>query len=228
MIDDKSIMAITLARGGSKGIPKKNLAVINGKSLLERAIECGKSKLVDLHYVSSDCEEILAEAERLGAKTIFRPKELASDTASSAAAIDHVLSEIGYACYIVEIMCTSPFKSSKDVEAVIHKLHTTQCDSVVGVVRILDHHPARVKYIEDDILKDFFPEKKESRRQDLEPHAYVRNGSLYAFTYEAFQKYKSRYGGIVKPYIMTETQSINIDEPHDLLLAQMIGQRDNL
>ncbi len=171
----------------------------------------------------------MAIAKELGATTVKRPEELATDTASSAVAIEHVLKAVGcHADYIVEIMCTSPFKTEDDVDNVIEKLNATQSDSVVGVVRIYDHHPARVKYIENDILMDFFPEKKESRRQDLEPAAYVRNGSIYAFTYESFQKYKSRYGGIVRPYIMTEVQSINIDEPHDLMMAQMIGEKNNL
>lgn len=229
MIDKKLVVAITLARGGSKSIPNKNLAVVNGKSLLERAVECGKAALVDEHYVSSDSPEILSEANRLGARTILRPAELAQDDTTSAAAIAHALNVVSLKIdYVVEIMCTSPFKTALDVDAVVKKLHDTQADSVVGVVRIYDHHPARLKYIENDVLVNFFPEKKESRRQDLEPAAYVRNGSLYAFTHDAFLKYNSRYGGIVRPYIMTETQSINIDEPMDLTLAQIVGEKYGL
>lgn len=246
MIDKKRVVAITLARGGSKGIPNKNLAVINGKSLLERAIECGKATLVDEHWVSTDSPEILNEAKRLGVQTILRPEELAQDNTPSSAAIAHAIHIIHSSSntglyansahkfshlptdYIVEIMCTSPFKTSQDVDNVIKKLHETKADSVVGVVRIYDHHPARLKYIEDDQLVNFFPEKKESRRQDLEPAAYVRNGSLYAFTHEAFVRYKSRYGGIVRPYIMTDMQSINIDEPMDLTLAQIVGEKYGL
>jgi len=229
MIDNKLVTAITLARGGSKSIPNKNLAVVNGRNLLQRAIECGReSKLVDQHYVSSDSFEILAEAKKHGAIPLTRPTELAQDTTSSAAAISDFVQKTISEGYIVEIMCTSPFKTHYDVDAIVKKLHETRADSVVGVVRIFDHHPSRLKYIEDDILMNFFPEKKESRRQDLEPAAYVRNGSLYAFTYESFVKYKSRYGGICRPYIMTEMQSINIDEPPDLILAQIMGEKYGL
>lgn len=224
----KRIIAITLARGGSKGIPNKNLAIINNRSLLQRAIDCGKSPLIDVHYVSSDSDQILDEAARFGAIPIKRPDELATDTSSSAAAIEHVLSKTAEADCVIEIMCTSPFKTTEHVEGVLRKLVLTGADSVVGVVRIYDHHPARVKYIVDDQLMNFFPETKESRRQDLLPEAFVRNGSLYAFTHASFQKYKSRYGGIVRPYIMSDVHSLNIDEPFDLTLARLIGEQHNL
>lgn len=228
MIETKSVIAITLARGGSKGIPNKNLAIINNKSLLQRAIECGRSKYIDSHYVSSDSEKILSEAKNFGAKTIIRPPEFAYDTSSSFSAIEHALNLIEKPDYVIEIMCTSPFKTQIDVDSIIEKLHSTQADAVVGVTRIYDHHPARLKYIENDVLVNFFPEKKESRRQDLEPHAYVRNGSLYAFTYNSFVKYQSRYGGIVRPYIMDDITSINIDEPNDLILAKIIGEKHGI
>jgi CMP-N-acetylneuraminic acid synthetase len=227
MIKDKKVLAITLARGGSKGIPNKNLAVINGRSLLQRAIECGKSSYIDKHVVSSDSEEILKEAERFGAIPLLRPTDLASDFASSAVAIAHVL-ETYTADYIVEIMCTSPFKKLEHVEAIIQKLHQTGTDSVVGVKRLYDHHPARVKYIVDDQLMNFFPETKESRRQDLLPEAYVRNGSIYAFTLDAFQRYRSRYGGITRPYVMSDIESLNIDEPLDLTVARLLGEQHGL
>jgi CMP-N-acetylneuraminic acid synthetase len=229
MIDDKKIIGITLARGGSKSIKNKNLAVINGKSLLERAINCGiNSKYIDEYYVSSDCDIILKEAERLGAKTIKRPAVFASDIATSASAIEHAL--LRKECdYCIEIMCTSPFKNSEDVDNCILKLHETQADSVVAVKRIYDHHPSRVKYIENDELKDFYPEIRESRRQDLLPESYVRCGSAYAFTIDSFRKTRSRYGGpIVRPYIMNEKTSINIDEEIDLIIAEYLGKKYDL
>lgn len=230
MIEGKIVSGITLARGGSKTIPNKNLVVINGRSLLRRAVECGvKSKYIDAHFVSSDSATILQEAGKYGGHPILRPEEFAGDTASSAAAIEHALEFLRLdTSYIVEIMCTSPFKTVEDVDAVIEKLHRTGADSVVAVCRVYDHHPARLKYIVDDMLVNFFPEKKESRRQDLEPAAYVRNGAIYAFTVEAFRKYKSRYGGITRPYIMPEERSINIDEPMDLTMAQIIGEKYGL
>jgi len=219
-------ISITLARGGSKSIPKKNLAIVGGKTLLERTCNSAKIKEIDAHYVSSDCEEILRAAENYGSIPVFRPSNLATDTTSSAEAIEHLLNGLKQPpTNVIELMCTSPFKTQDDVKQCLSILEFGGCDSVVGVCRVYDHHPSRLKYIEDNILVNFFPEKKESRRQDLEPAAYVRNGSIYVFKYKSFVKYKSRYGGIVKPYVMDEKRSINIDEELDLELAQILAKK---
>jgi CMP-N,N'-diacetyllegionaminic acid synthase len=219
-------IAVTLARGGSKSIPKKNLAVVGNKTLLERTCNAAKIKEISNHYVSSDCDEILKAAESYGSIPVFRPATLATDTTSSADAIEHLLGLFeSHPDNVIELMCTSPFKTQEDVKQCLSILELGECDSVVGVCRVYDHHPARLKYIENNVLVDFFPEKKESRRQDLTPAAYVRNGSIYAFKYTSFVKYKSRYGGIVCPYIMDEKKSINIDEELDLELAQILAKK---
>ena len=124
--------------------------------------------------------------------------------------------------YIVEIMCTNPLKTIGDIDGVIEKLDKTNADSVVSVVRIWDNHPSRVKYIEGDRLKDFYPEPPESRRQDLTPEAYVRNGSIYAMTFEQLKIKQNRLGEDTRPYIMPEDRTINIDEPIDLKLAELM------
>lgn len=233
MINQFRVYGVILARGGSKSIPNKNLAIVNGKSLLQRTIDVGLgSKYIDHLFISSDSDEIKSHVntEPSRHKTfIERPPELATDTASSADAIIHLVENYTspITCdIIIELMCTSPFKTSQDVNSCIEKLVATKADSVVAVTRLLDHHPARVKYIENDILVNFFPEKKESRRQDLLPEAYVRNGSIYAFTRKSLLENKSRYGGIVRPYIMEPNRSINIDEPNDLILANLIGEQN--
>jgi CMP-N-acetylneuraminic acid synthetase len=228
MIGTKKVVGITLARGGSKSITKKNLVKIGGISLLERTIrEVLDSKIVDLYLVSTDCQEtknVCAKYDKV--VVIDRPKDLAKDTTSSFDSIYHALEEIDFDFnYVVEVMCTNPLKKSSDIDSCLKMLaEDNDADSVVSVSRIMDHHPSRVKYIEDGFLKDFYPEVKESRRQDLFPHAYVRNGAIYAFTKEAFYKYRSRYGGNVKAYIMEK--SINIDEPIDLIVARKIMESE--
>jgi len=126
-------------------------------------------------------------------------------------------------------MCTNPLKSVEDIDGVIEKLDETKADSVVSVVRIWDNHPSRVKYIEGDKLIDFYPEIPESRRQDLTPPAYVRNGSIYAMTFEQLKIKQQRLGEDTRPYIMPEERTINIDEPKDLELAKLmiLKQGDN-
>jgi len=228
------ILAVTLARGGSKGIPNKNMYDINGRPLLYYTInEVKKSKYITDYFVSSDSDDILKYSKLQGCNTIKRPDELASDEASSADALLHALdiaSVAGRHKYslqdpydlIVEIMATNPLKTVEDIDAVIEKLVQTKADSVVSVVQVQDHHPSRLKYIQDDQLKDFYPEPTESRRQDLTPNAYIRNGSIYATTIESFRTHKRRLGPDTRPYIMSEDHTVNIDRLMDLHLAEII------
>ena len=123
---------------------------------------------------------------------------------------------------IVELMATNPLKTAHDIDRVIEKLVTTGSDSVVSVVRVWDAHPSRVKYIENDRLMDFYPEVPESRRQDLSPPAYIRNGSIYATTRESLISTGLRLGPVTRPYVMPSERSINIDEPIDLYVAQAV------
>tara|TARA_Y100000996_G_C22398971_1_gene592329 strand:+ start:164 stop:835 length:672 start_codon:yes stop_codon:yes gene_type:complete len=221
MINNKSVLAITLARGGSKGIPKKNIIDIHGKPLLQYTIdEVKKSKYIDHYVVSTDDVEIENLCKKL--KTTYFQRQKASDTQSSADALCEVQQVMNKFDYVVEIMCTNPLKKVKDIDGVIEKLDETGADSVVSVVRIWDNHPSRVKYIENDKLKDFYPEPPESRRQDLTPAAYVRNGSIYAMTYEQLKIKQNRLGDDTRPYIMSEKRTINIDEPIDLELARIM------
>jgi len=221
MIGDKKVLAITLARGGSKRVPKKNIADINGKSLLQYTIdEVKKSKYIDNYIVSTDDKDIENLCRKL--KTTYFQREPAGDTQTTADGLLEVIQNTDKYDYVVEIMCTNPLKTTEDIDRVIEKLYDTQSDSVVSVVRIWDNHPSRVKYIEGDKLTDFYPEIPESRRQDLTPPAYVRNGSIYAMTYEQITENKMRLGDDTRPYIMPEERTINIDEPIDLELARIM------
>ena len=127
--------------------------------------------------------------------------------------------------YVVEVMCTNPLKTIEDIDNVIEKLDDTGADSVVSVVRVWDNHPLRIKYIENDRLKNFYgdenPDIQNTRRQDLTPPAYVRNGSIYAMTYEQMVDKGLRIGEDVRPYIMDEQNSVNLDEPLDLEIAKI-------
>tara|TARA_R100000808_G_C2131685_1_gene140759 strand:+ start:205 stop:882 length:678 start_codon:yes stop_codon:yes gene_type:complete len=223
MIGNKKVLAVTLARGGSKKIPRKNIIDINGKPLLGYTTEVvQKSKYVDAHIVSTDDTEISIVAQLCGASVHMRDPSLALDTTTSAAALLDVAKKHPDYDYVVEVMATNPLKTTEDLDNVIKKLYDTGADSVVSVVRIWDQHPSRVKYIKDDKLMDFYPEIPESRRQDLTPAAYVRNGSIYATTMKSFLEHKVRLGPDTRPHIMSEENTINIDEPRDLELARIL------
>lgn len=228
-----NVLGVTLARGGSKGVPRKNLRVLAGKPLIQYSIsEALKSKMLTDYVVSTDDSEIQDFALSLGAQAPFlRPAELASDTASSADALIHAvkfMEDVVGQKYeiVVEIMSTNPFKTHRDIDGCISKLQRTGANAVVAVHQIFDSHPRRIKKIENDRLVDFcVSEIPESRRQDLKPEAFLRSGSIYAVRKEFLLNSKARYDNEnTRPYILDANRVINIDEEKDFLLAETLIQ----
>lgn len=230
MISKPKILGITLARGGSKSIPKKNIRVIAGHPLIAYTIaEARRSKLLSRFIVSSDDDEIRRVAIEYGAEAPFRrPMELSTDTASALSADLHALnwaeSDEGTTYdYVVELMVTNPMKTAEDIDAALTKLINTGADSVIGVTKLDDHHPIRIKKIVDDRLVDFcLPEIPETHRQQLKPDAFIRNGAIYAVKRDeivAGRRY-GQYGS--RPYVMSADNSVNIDGPMDVLVAEAL------
>ena len=222
---------MTLARGGSKSIPHKNIYPILGVPLIAyTVIEATRSRFPMDYIVSTDDEETADCARTYGAEVPFlRPADLSSDQATSAAAVIHALQwmeEDRGKKYdiVIELMCTNPMKTSEDIDGVLQKLIDTDSDSVIAVVRLYDHHPMRVKKIEDDRLVDFCVyEKPENRRQDLQPPAYIRNGSIYAVKRDVLLETGARYGTTnSRPYVMSDQATVNLDAPIDVLVAEAL------
>ena len=221
MINGKTVMGITLARGGSKGIPQKNVIDVNGKPLIQYTIdEAKKSEYIDNYIVSTDDEDIKMVCREL--EQTYFDRSTAEDTQKSSDGLLEVLRVMDKPDYIVEIMCTNPLKTVEDIDGVIKKLDIMGVDSVCSVVRVWDYHPSRVKFIEGNKMVDVYPEVLESRRQDLTPPAYIRNGSIYAMTWNHLRMNETRYDKNTVPYMMPEERTINIDEPIDLELARIM------
>jgi CMP-N,N'-diacetyllegionaminic acid synthase len=203
------------------------MSMIAGVPLIRHTIDqVRKSRHIDRYIVSSDDEETIEYCTSLAVEVHRRSERSSSDTATSAEAIAEVIKDCLVSSHmIVEVMCTNPLKTVDDIDGAIEKLVVTGADAVVTVTRVWDHHPSRLKYIENDRLCDFYPEVPESRRQDLTPSAYVRNGSVYAFTLASFVETGRRLGRDVRPLVMDEKRSINIDEPIDLEVARLIIER---
>jgi CMP-N-acetylneuraminic acid synthetase len=223
------ILGIILARGGSKSVPKKNIRLLAGTPLIGYSIIEGlKSERITRLVVSTDSNEIAGIALEYGADVPFvRPAHLATDTASSKDclkhAVEYVESEEGCSYdYVVELMCTNPLKNTEDIDAVLEKLISTGADSVIGVSRVYDQHPARIKKIHNDRIVDFcVPEPIDSRRQDLSPAAYIRNGSIYAMTRDVLMVRDMRYGTAdSRPYIFPSERTVNIDSEADWYVAE--------
>jgi len=225
------VLGVTLARGGSKGIVRKNIRPLGGVPLIAHTIREGlKSRFISRLVVSTDDEEIATVSKGYGADVPFiRPASLATDTASSRDCLQHAVAfaedeEGRYYDYVVELMCTNPFKTVEDIDGVMDKLIATGADSVIGVVQLDDHHPARAKRIINDRIIDFcVPEPIDARRQDLEPLAYIRNGSIYAMQRNVLMVAGYRYGTPnSRPYVFPPERSVNLDSEADWFRAEWI------
>ena len=216
------VLAVILARGGSKGIPKKNIIDLNGHPLMSYSIHASLNcNLISKTIVSTDDIKIAKIANAYGAETPFlRSKFLSRDKTTSADSLrDAVLKTENYFKtkydYVVELPCVAPFRTSEDIEKSIKKLILEKYDSVISYVATGEKHPTRLKRIKGNFVENFckeFPEsKKHSRRQDFEP-CYIRNGV----------KMKNREGNISAPFIMPIEKSINIDEKFDLEIARLM------
>ncbi len=226
-----NILGITLARGGSKSVPLKNIRPILKKPLIYYTIkEAKKSKLLSDYIVSTDHEKISEISKKYGANVPFiRPSNLSKDNTTSVASLQHAVKfmenkkRIKYD-YIIEIMCTNPLKKVIDIDSCIKKIIRTKADTVIAVHQLYDHHPLRIKKIENDKIVDFcLKEKLETRRQDLKPNAFIRSGSIYAIKRNHLMKENKRYGSRnSRPYILPPERTINIDNEIDVLVAEQL------
>ena len=215
-------IAIIPARGGSKGIPRKNVIDIAGKPMLAWNIEAAQaSQFVDAVYVSTDDPEIAEVATRYGAGVIQRPEGLSGDTATSESALVHALQtleEQGVSSELLLFMqCTSPLTSTTDVDAAIQKLMDEQADSCVTVT---DFHYFVWKENEDGTADGINHDKRfRPRRQDREPQ-FVENGAIYVMKTAGFLDANHRFFGKTVLSEMPQERCFEIDEPADLLIAE--------
>jgi len=227
MSEDKSeytVLGVIPARGGSKGIPKKNVKPLLGRPLLAYTVDSAKkSKRLTHLVVSTDDAEIAEVARGLGVEVVDRPEELSRDATPTLPAIQHALDVVEPKCgrfdYVFVLQATSPFRTADDIDQAIDLLRTSKAESVIGVVRVFDNHPARIKKIRNGRLEAFdTPEPEGIRRQDLPP-AYLRNGAVYVVRRDVIDR-GSLVGEDQCPYEMPAARSINIDEPLDFALAE--------
>lgn len=227
----QKVLGITLARGGSKSVPGKNIAVLNGKPMLAYTIEEAlKSRYVTRYVVSSDSDEVLEIAREYGADVIKRPEYLAQDDTPTWDALKHALdyceSDVLYGI-IADIRCTNPLKTVDDIDGAILKLVKTGADSVIGVSKLDDHHPYRIKRLFKDRILDFGGiEPSGFNRQDLKPDAYIRNGSIYVSRRAAFMEgVHIRGSDETRPWVMPPERSVNVDTELDMLLVDTLLRR---
>lgn len=229
-------LGIILARGGSKGIPRKNIRLLDGIPLIAHTIRAAlDSGVIDKLVVSTDSKEIAKIAQEHGAEVPFmRPAALAGDTVWSRDALKHAVLECEKIFgrqwkYVMELPCIAPLRGSIHIQEAFQMLSKNAVDSVTSVCRVWDKHPVRMKRINEGLLSDFcseYPEGEGSRRQELEP-CYIRNGAIYAMTRDCIVEKFSRHGDKCMAYVMDEEFSVNIDTNIDFDIAnQYLARQD--
>lgn len=219
MIEGKKILAIIPARGGSKGLPRKNLLEAGGKPLIAWTIEEGlKSAYIDRLILSSEDPEIMATAKKWGCEVPFsRPPELADDKAATADVVLDALAKIKEQYdYVVLLQPTSPLRSSDDIDLCIKECHESGATSCVTVTKS-DKSPFWMFFL--DAQKRMEPvieaAKRPTRRQDL-PNAYTLNGAVYVVNREWFQENGVFVDKHSIAHVMPKDRSIDIDSEDDL------------
>ena len=230
------ILCVLQVRGGSKGVPRKNIRKVNGKPLMTWTIESAKkSNVFDSIWVSSDSDEILEVGRQEEVNTIKRPEELSGDEVLSVDSLHWVVGEIEKLKettydYVVELPVVCPLRNEDHIREAVNKLITTDADSVISVTQMTDKHPVRMKRItDDDLIEDFcseYPEGDAGRRQDLEP-CYIRNGGIYSMKRDTLINEKTRHGKVSRPYVMEDKYSVNIDNEMDLKLTEIMLKEIN-
>ena len=224
MNPETKVLAIVPARGGSKGIPGKNIVPLAGKPLIAYTIEQAlATPRVTRLVVSTDSEAIAAVAREHGAEVVDRPADLSGDVAPSESALLHVLEHLtegeGYdPDLVVFLQATSPLRSASDIEQAIATLEREHADSLFSAGPshgfVWRNGPAGVVPLNYD-------PKLRPRRQEA-PEDLVENGSIYVFKPWVLRQLGCRLGGAVTFYRMDEFDSLQIDEPGDIPIVEFL------
>ena len=229
MINGKKVLAIIPARGGSKGLPGKNIIPLLGKPLIGWSIEQAKaSQYIDEIFISTDSREIANVCERFGMEVAsLRPAQLATDTAKS---IDFILytiekleSEGKTFDYIILLEPTSPLRDTEDIDKSLEDLNNNpDAESIVGICKTEGIHPAFLTRLNNRFLIPY-QDNNDARRQDVED-LYFFEGSIYASTVSGIKNYKKFYHEKCLGYIVPKWKSYEIDDFIDLSVCETIMQ----
>jgi CMP-N,N'-diacetyllegionaminic acid synthase len=234
MINGLSVVAIIPARGGSKGLPGKNIREICGKPLIAWSIEQAlESEFVDVVLVTSDCTEIVKVAEEYGAQVPFlRPAELAADDSSTVDVVVHAHDYYSKSLsmnfdYSVLVEPTAPIREKRDIDSMVQKLDSlkNQYDSIVSIGEVSEH-PSIMKVCDGDDLKALFPDmEKGSRRQDYDA-VFWPYGGLFVNKTDIMIREKSLYSKRLTFHKLKRYQCCEIDDLQDFVHTEALMRHE--
>lgn len=237
MYKNKTTLGVITARGGSKGIPKKNIKELGGKPLIAWTIETAKaSHFLDYFLVSTDDAEIAEVSRKRDASVPFmRPAELSTDAAKSIPVIQHALNwlrenEGRSFDYVMILQPTSPLRNAEDIDACIEKIVDTDADSVMSMVKLVDFSAPKLKVLDGDIIKPWLSDEgKESKSRHELADLYKRNCAIYLTRTDLIMQ-GDLFGKVSRAHIMPAPRSVDINTPFDFLVAEAVvrGEIDKL
>lgn len=226
-----NVLALITARGGSKGIPRKNLSPLAGKPLIAWTIECAMAVHGRLGriIVSTDDEEIASVSRKYGAEVPFlRPASLSGDDATSLDVVRHAVetmekdAEVPFD-WVLLLQPTSPLRRPEDLRQALDIAAEGDCDAVIAVTEVVESHPMLLKTIENGRLAPYGDAPLNGvRRQDCRPPVYINNGAIYLSRRELVMERNTLLGDNARPYIMPLEHSLDIDSAFDLKLAEAV------
>ena len=231
MYKGKKILGMIPARGGSKGLPGKNIKPINGKPLIEWTIDRAKeSKFIDYFFVSTDSKKISIVSEGCGADVIDRPDELAEDDTTTFDVIKHCINTNNFKDYDVILLLepTSPLRSSDDIDNAIKSFidNYDEVNSLVSLGEIHMENPNISKIVKNGVVVDFVKQnKKITQRQQLDK-IYFPYGVVYMSKIKSYLKYETFYQDKTLPYFIKRWQNYEIDDIYDFLCIETIMKNE--
>ncbi len=234
MYQKTEILAIITARGGSKGVPKKNIRLLNGKPLISYTVEAAKqSQYIDRVIISTDSEEIADTAAAGGAEKLFlRPAQFATDESPSWETIIHALQWIeNHEKKIYPVFCllqpTSPLRRSNHVDAAIEKYFATpHAENLVSVCESSKSPYWSQMVTKEGLLKPVIDSKNLFTRRQETPQTYDINGAIYIAKTESYLRTKSFLDDKTTFYAMSKEDSLDIDTELDFTIAEVISQKN--
>jgi CMP-N-acetylneuraminic acid synthetase len=217
------ILAVIPARGGSKGIPGKNLRPVGGAPLIAHTLRAARAaRHVNRTVVSTDSPEIAAAARAEGAEAVMRPADISGDTASSESALLHVLGELarteGYRPdLLVFLQCTSPLTTAGDIDGTVDTLVREQADTALAVAPF--HYFLWQRDAAGPATGINHDKARRLRRQDREAQ-YVETGAVYVMRAAGFLEHRHRFFGRTVLHVTPADRCLEIDEPADLVAAE--------
>ncbi len=222
-------LAIIPARGGSKGIPRKNVRPLSGVPLIAHNIQqAHASRYVNRLVVSTDDPEIASIAQEYGAEVVWRPAEISGDEASSESALLHVLETLqereGYQPEIlVFLQCTSPLTLAEDIDGTVQALLDQDADSALAVIPF---HYFLWRPVDGDAIGINHQKEVRPLRQEREPQ-YLETGAVYVMRVPGFLQSRHRFFGKTAMYEMPAERRLEIDDPVDFEVAEVLLRRQD-